>query len=100
MGRHQVRKGYTRRQQDKQLDREKIAYQKAEKKGIRGLMDEIQQLKAEVAQLDSLLRAGHDTVKRKEQQIGKLKMYLKIVGTAGLLGWGYIIGYAVGALFL
>lgn len=100
MGRHQVRKGYARRQQDKQLDRDKIAYQKAEKKGIRGLMDEIKQLKEEVAQLDNLLRAGYDTVKKKDQQIEKLKTYLKVTGTICLIGWGYILGYAIGAVIL
>lgn len=90
MGRHQVRKGYNRRQHDKHQDREKVAYQKAERKGITGLMDEIAQLKEEVALLDQQHQndkkvINHQASYIKHLEIEKRKAYFEGAAVAGFL---------------
>ena len=60
MSRKQLHKGYERRQHDKQHDRDRNAYQKAKRKGITGLMDEVSLLKEEV----HILQQQHDRDQR------------------------------------
>jgi hypothetical protein len=77
MARKQVRKGYDRHQEDKQLDREKIRYQKAERKGIMHLMNENQQLKEEIALLDQQYGKDQTVIRHQAEYITLLEKKLK-----------------------
>jgi hypothetical protein len=96
MGRHQVRKGYTRHQEDKQLDREKIRYQKAERKGITGLMNENQQLKEEVALLDMLHNKDQAVIKHQADYIKHLEAQKKTAYKITISACCFVIGWIIG----
>jgi len=67
-------KGYERHQRYKQRDRDKHTYQKAKKKGLWGLVDEVQQLKEEIITLENARRSDGKIISDQQSYITYLEM--------------------------
>lgn len=91
MGRRQMGKGYARRQLDKHTDRDKIAFQKAERKGIRGLMNDNQQLREEIALLDKQHERDQHVIRHQNEVITKLEKQVKRAYWEGALYVGTLL---------
>ncbi|XJZ25973.1 hypothetical protein ACF5W4_11225 [Bacillota bacterium Lsc_1132] len=100
MGKRQMGKSYERRQQDKQTDREKIAYQKAERKGIRGLMNEVRQLQEEVALLDKLRAKDQTVIKHQAEYIKTLEVKARKAYYEGAAVAGFLVAVAAALVFI
>lgn len=71
--RRQMGKGYERHQRYKQQDRDKHTYQKAKKKGLWGLVDEVQQLKEEIITLENARRTDGKIIRDQQAYIEHLE---------------------------
>jgi len=74
--RRQMGKGYERHLRYKQQDRDKHTYQKAKKKGLRGMVEEVQQLKEEVATLENARRVDNKVIHDQRAHISYLENQL------------------------
>ena len=71
--RRQMGKGYERHLRYTQHDRDKHTFQKAKRKGLGGMINEVQQLKEEIQYLESARRTDNNVIHNQREVIEKLE---------------------------